>query len=220
MYRERLIEIVEIGYDRLRAKINGGRIKVDNEASLQLHLASLLKTIGEMYEYRDEVFSIELEKAIVAPDGETFGKSRTKKAKIDIWLGLENARTGERGSCAIELKFLKKGNQGEPNNRYKLFADIQNLEQYGGVSDVGFFIFATDHPHYVNQPTYSDDTKDFDLRDGKTYTAGTVLTYRTPGAAAPFDKPITLANSYEFHWDELDGGLHFMKLQVDPVRAG
>ena len=38
MYRDRLIEIVEFAYALLRDRINGERISMDNEASLQLFL--------------------------------------------------------------------------------------------------------------------------------------------------------------------------------------
>jgi len=216
MYRDRLTEIVEFAYARLREKINGGRICVENEASLQLHLSSLLKTIGELYESsKNEVFSIELEKP-VALSGGCFGKSGTRKAKIDVWISFENLETKTKHSCAIELKYFKLANHREPNNRYDVFSDIQNLEAYGNFADLGFLIIATDHPHYVNQENYSQDTAEFDFRHGKSYRAEAVLTYKTE---KPYGDPISLGNSYSFAWDEFSGGVHFLKLSVIP-RAG
>ena len=213
MYRDRLTEIVEFAYARLREKINGGRICVENEASLQLQLSSLLKTTGELYERnKNEVFSIELEKPILLSDA-VFEKSGTSKAKIDIWLSFEDLETKTKHSCAIELKFFKHANHREPNNRYDVFSDIQNLEAYGDAADLGFLIVATDHHHYVNQDSYSSDTADFDFRQGRSYSAGTVLTYRT---AKPHGEPIALRNSYSFAWDECAGGIHFLKLPVVP----
>lgn len=213
MYRDRLIEIVEFAYARLREKINGGRICVENEASLQLHLSSLLKSIGELYERsKNEVFSIELEKPVLLP-GACFNKSGTCKAKIDIWLSFENSETKTKHSCAIELKYFKFANHREPNNRYDVFSDIQNLEAYGEFADLGFLIVATDHHHYVNQDSYSRDTADFDFRHGKSYNAGTALNYNT---AKPYGHPIVLGNSYSFNWDEFSGGIHFLKLPVLP----
>lgn len=213
MYRDRLIEIVEFAYARLREKINGGRICVENEASLQLHLSSLLKSIGELYESsKNEVFSIELEKPVLLSDG-CFEKSGSRKAKIDIWISFENLETKKKHSCAIELKYFKHANHREPNNRYDVFSDIQNLEAYGEFADVGFLIVATDHHHYVNQDNYSQDTADFDFRHGRSYSAGTVLTYKTQ---KPYGDPISLSNSYSFAWDEFSGGVHFLKLPVVP----
>lgn len=214
MYRDRLIEIVEFSYARLREKINGGRICVKNEASLQLQLSSLLKSVGELYESKkNEVFSIELEKPVLLSSG-VFGKSSTGKAKIDIYISIEDIKTKERHSCAIELKFFKHINHREPNNRYDVFSDIKNLEAYGDFSDFGFLIIATDHDHYVNQDSYSQETADFDFRHGSHYKCGRVLTYKT---AKPYGEPIMLGNSYSFAWDECTNGIHFMKLFVPPT---
>ena len=216
MYRDRLNEIVEFAYARLREKIIGGRICVENEASLQLQFSSILKTTGELYERnKNEVFTIELEKPVQLFD-EVFGKSGTNKAKIDIWLSFEELETKIKHSCAIELKFFKHANHREPNNRYDVFSDIKNLEAYRDIADLGFLIVATDHHHYVNQDSYSPQTSDFDFRQGRIYSAGTVLTY---GTKKPYGKPIILKNSYSFNWDESAKGIHFLKLPVSPCRG-
>lgn len=215
MYRDRLINIVEFAYARLREKINGGRICIENEASLQLHLSSILKSTGELYERsKNEVFSIELEKPVLLSNGR-FEKSGTSKAKIDIWISFEDLETKTKHSCAIELKFFKHVNHREPKNRYDVFSDIQNLEAYSDFADLGFLIVATDHHHYVNQDSYSPDTADFDFRHGRNYIAGTMLTYNT---AKPHGEPIALINSYSFNWDECAGGIHFLKQSVLPSR--
>jgi hypothetical protein len=213
MYRDRLIEIVEFAYTRLREKISGGRICVENEASLQLQLSALLESTGKLYERnKNEVFSIELEKPVLLSGG-LFEKSGTNKAKIDVWISFEDLETKAKHSCAIELKFFKYANHREPNNRYDVFSDIQNLEAYGDFADLGFLIVATDHHHYVNQDSYSQDTADFDFRHGSRYDAGKALTYKT---AKPHGEPIALGNSYSFSWDECAGGIHFLKLPVLP----
>jgi len=186
---------------------------VENEASLQLQLSALLKTTGELYERnKNEVFAIELEKPVLLSGG-LFEKSGTSKAKIDVWISFEDIETKVKHSCAIELKFFKYANHREPNNRYDVFSDIQNLEAYGDFADLCFLIVATDHHHYVNQDSYSQDTADFDFRHGSHYDAGTVLTYKT---AKPHGEPIALGYAYSFAWDECTGGIHFLKLPVLP----
>ena len=213
MSQERLTRVFNLAYECLRRKINGGRISVENEASLQLQFAAILKAVGELLEvHRDEFFSIELEKP-ASLSGATFGKSHTARAKIDIYYSYTTISNGEVHSCAIEIKYFKKKNQREPNNRYDVFADIHNLENYGGVADCCFLVVATDHNHYVSQAAYSADTCDFDFREGKTYKAGTAATYRTQ---VPYGVPIELAGSYSFTWDATAGGLHFMQLAVQP----
>ena len=58
MYQERLKEIVDLSFKSLYEKINGGLIVVENEASLQLQISSILKTLGELFIYRrEELFS-------------------------------------------------------------------------------------------------------------------------------------------------------------------
>ena len=212
-HETRIKQIVGIAYDRLCGKITGQRIEVSNEASLQLQFAAILKTLGELYEETpDERFNIELEKNVTLSSG-TFFKSKTVKAKIDIWFSLENVKSGEKHSCAIELKYFKKENHREPNNRYDVFKDLNNLERYGDFVDFGFLLVATDHPHYIKQQDFSLDTKDFDFREGRNYSAGTELVYRTPN---PYGPPITLKGSYEFSWRAVEMGLSFLFISVDP----
>jgi hypothetical protein len=65
MSQERLTRAFNLAYECLRGKINGGRIHAENEASLQLQFAAILKSVGELLEVnRDEFFSIELEKPV------------------------------------------------------------------------------------------------------------------------------------------------------------
>jgi len=213
--KERISQIVEIAYERLCGKVTGKRIKVANEASLQLQFASILKTLGELYEETpDQRFNIELEKNVTL-SGSAFAKSGTAKAKIDIWLSLEDKDTGggERHACAIELKYFKEENRREPNNRYDVFKDLHNLEQYGGIADTGYLLVATDHQHYINKEEYSDDTKDFDFRDGSNYRAGTELVYRTDNPHGP---PIRLRNNYSFCWCSVESDLSFLFVPVMP----
>ncbi|MCE2573784.1 hypothetical protein [Motilimonas eburnea] len=212
MYQTRLKEIVDLSFKSLYEKINGGLIVVESEASLQLQLSSIIKTIGDLFVYqRDEIFSIELEKPVRLSSG-SFKKSKSSKAKINIFLSIENISSDECHSCAIELKFFKKSNHREPNNRYDVFKDISNLENYGEFTDYGILLVATDHEHYISQEKYSKDTADFDFRAGAKYESGTQLSYRT---ATPYGEPITLNGSYDFKWHEATKGVSFMFLEVD-----
>ena len=170
MYKDRLKKIIDLAFESLYEKINGGLIIVENEASLQLHLSSIIKTLGELFIYKkDELFLIELEKPVTLSNG-FFDKSQSSKARIDIFISIENIIEAKKYSCAIELKFFKKANHREPNNRYDVFKDIQNLENYGEFSDFGILLVATDHNHYISQEKYSKDTSDFDFRsENKKY---------------------------------------------------
>lgn len=212
----RMRDIVGFSYARLRDKLNGDAIRVDNEASLQLQFAAILKSVGEIHLCRQgESFRVELEKPVFTRVPAGFGKSGSARAKVDIWLAIY-----ESGhvvcSCAIEMKFFKRVNHREPNNRYDVFADISNLERYAGVANIGYIMVATDHDHYVSQSSYSMDTADFDFRHGSRYARGRLLSYRTE---KPYGADIRLSRDYAFSWDEFRDGTHCMLLAVDPVVA-
>jgi hypothetical protein len=211
LYKKRLNTIIDLSFNCLYKKINGGLIIIENEASLQLQLSSIMKTFGEQFIFRkDELFSIELEKPVILSNGK-FSKSDSPKARIDIFISIEDIKTNKQTSCSIELKFFKKSNHREPNNRYDVFKDIQNLENYGEFSDFGYLIVATDHKHYISHNKYSNDTADFDFRNNSKYKAGTILKYKT---TKPYGEPIILRNNYHFIWKTKVKGISFLLLKV------
>ena len=202
-------EIVETSYRLLINKLAHGGLSANNEAAFQLELGFILKTIGQLYEFRlVDKFQLEFETYIDL--SETSIKSNTTRARVDILLKYRDNETST--AAAIELKFFKKANHREPNNRYDAFKDISNLELYKnqGSIDLCYFIVSTDHLHYVNQESYSSDTADFDIRNGRDYIAGTVLEYRTEN---PYGPNITLKQNYSFNWQTI-GSWHYLKLKV------
>ncbi|NOQ32372.1 MAG: hypothetical protein GQ570_14780 [Helicobacteraceae bacterium] len=215
MYKDRLNSIIDLSFNCLYEKINGGLITIENEASLQLHLSLIMKSFGEQFIFRkNELFSIELEKPVVLSEG-TFSKSNSLKARIDIFISIENIKTNEKTNCAIELKFFKESNHREPNNRYDVFKDIQNLENYGEFSNFGYLIVATDHEHYISHNKYSKNTADFDFRNDSKYKAHTKLEY---GTTKPHGEPITLNYNYDFSWKTPVNGISFLLLEVNSTK--
>lgn len=208
-FKNRLIEIIKTSFRLLEMKIANGGIISKNEASFQLELGYILKVVGQLYEFQpNEKFHLELENYIDLKT--TSIKSKSKKARVDIYLEFGNEN--QKIKSAIELKFLKKQNHREPNNRYDIFKDISNLEAYkeNGI-DLCYFYISTDHSHYVNQEKYSIDTADFDFRDGAKYKKGKILSYNTK---KPYGDPIELKGNYEFKWTEPSDNIYFMKLEI------
>lgn len=204
MSTERLRKLVQGAVPALFAQIHGGRVRCESEATLQLHLGRVLSTMGDLaLVHPRETFSIELEKPLVG----------ARRGRIDIWFSLTTYDDRE-WRCAVELKFFKRANQREPNNRYDVFKDISRLEGCKDVADLGFMLVATDHPHYIEQPSYSADTQDFDFRHGSGYLAGRAMEYRT---TSPYGEPITLLQSYDFLWSDGPLPLRYMLLEVTPV---
>ena len=205
MTADRMKHIVLNAIETTFAKIEGGRICCESEATIQLHLAQLLQTFGDVeLVAKGEAFSLELEKQVWL-DG--------KKAEIDILCCLHEAG-GEEFRCAIELKFFKKSNQREPNNRADVFKDLRRLENYGSNAQLGFMLVATDHPHYFSQGVYSSATMDFNFTHGSNYVGGTKLTYRTD---KPHCDPITLQADYDFRWRGEGRRIRHLIVEVIPT---
>ena len=204
----KLEEIIETAYMLLTNKLALGNTIAKNESALRLEFGSILKSIGHLYEFKStDKLQLEFERAIAL--NEKSLKSNRDKARVDLLLKFQDEK--HTTTAAIELKYFKKENNREPNNRYDVFRDLFNLELYkkNGV-DLCYFILATDHAHYYNKENYSPDTADFDFRNGKNYQAGTVLNYKT---AKPYGPSIALSQDYVFSWDEMED-LYFLKVGV------
>ena len=195
--KENLLNIVKIGCNSLVNKVSGGSIDFHNEASMQLQLGTILNALGGVYEYKPrDKFHVELESYADLP--EVSVKSGTNTALIDVSMCLGDNHNF--ATAAIELKFFKKKNHREPNNRYDVFADLKNLETYKKHGyDICAFLLLTDHEHYCRHKGYSPDTSDFDFRDGKTYQKGSSLNYKT---TKPYGEPIALQTDLDFRWQE------------------
>lgn len=201
-------EIVETAYRLLINKLANGGIQAKNESSFQLELGYILKTLGQLYEFRVvDKFHLEFETYIQLSEQSI--KSKSDKARIDLLINYKDDNSTTKAT--IELKFFKKENHREPNNRYDVFKDLSNLEQYknNGI-DLCYFILSTDHSHYVTQESFSTDTGDFDFRDGREYKSGTVLQYRT---VKPYGPDLKLNRDYKFKWDMVND-LYFLKIKM------
>lgn len=201
-------EIIETGYKLLTHKLAYGGLTARNENAFQLEFGHILKTLGQLYEFRlVDKFHLEFE-TYVSLNGTSI-KSKSERARVDLLIKYQDNHSETK--AAIELKYFKKENHREPNNRYDVFKDISNLEMYKEHDiDLCYFILATDHAHYCFQESYSTDTADFDFRHDRQYKAGKVLQYKT---AKPFGPDVTLKHDYTFKWDKIND-LNFLKLKV------
>lgn len=185
-------EIIEKAYAQLKTKIGACGICEQSKKTLQAELESILIDLGNRFEFRPEdKFPLIL---------------RYSKHRVDILIHYNSI------TAAIKVKIFKEENHREPNNRYDVFNDLSNLENYkeSGMS-LCYFMLVTDHTHYVGPgKKYSLNTGDFDFRDGVKYVANTRLVYRTD---VPYGPPICLKQSYIFKWDKINQ-LNFLKVKV------
>lgn len=201
-------EIINTAFRLFCNKFGQGGISANNESSFQFEIGSIIRTLGQLYEFKKtDNFHLGFEEYIHLD--EKTQKSKSNRARVDLLITYQFNNTVTR--AAIELKFFKKVNHREPNNRYDVFQDISNLEMYkrNGI-DLCYFILVTDHEHYVIKPSYSPDTLDFDFKHGSVYTAGKVLSYRTK---KPHGPDLTLTQNHTFLWGKVKN-MYFLKLKV------
>ncbi|MBN9299246.1 MAG: hypothetical protein J0I41_19750 [Filimonas sp.] len=203
-----LEEIIDNAYKLLTHKLAYGGLVARNENAFQLELGHILKTLGQLYEFSiEDKFHLEFETYI--PLNSNSLKSKSDRARVDLLLQYRHKNVTTK--AAIELKFFKKENAREPNNRYDVFRDLAQLELYRRHNiDLCYFILSTDHAHYAEKEDYSPDTADFDFRHNSIYAAGTPLRYKT---LKPFGPDIKLSNNYHFKWDKIRD-LFFLKVKV------
>ena len=164
---ERIEFIVNTSYCILCNKIANGDIEIPNEASMQLHLGTIMKQLGMLFEYSPkEHFRIEME---AIEDILPTQKSSKGKARCDIKLTLSEGKK----SCKafVELKYLKKSaNAAVTDNKFFVYCDIENLERYKSKekNSLCYEIIYTDNLNY----TSNNDTQ-FCVGDGNLLTAGT-----------------------------------------------
>ena len=129
--KQRMEHIIDYAYMLFCNQVAGGGIHIDNEASMQLHLSNILLQLGRLNVFSsDEHFDIILEKKILL-DSPTC-KSKNKNARVDIWIEIKKG-VDDYYAAAIELKHLKKSKTATAavtNNRYSVYKDLENLEQY------------------------------------------------------------------------------------------
>jgi hypothetical protein len=78
-------EIIETAYRLLTKKLALGGLTARNEHSFQLEFGYILKTIGQLYEFRqEEKFHLEFETYITL--NETSVKSKSDRARVDLLL--------------------------------------------------------------------------------------------------------------------------------------
>ena len=202
-YLTRLSRIVETAYEVVCYKIAERSIDIFNEASLQLHIGSIMSSIGHLYEFSSsDIFVIDLEKRIEGFKGTA---KSNNVARCDIVLSF---KIGERvhARAFLELKFFKASNESKSaeatkDNRFGLFEDLENLEIYRslfkGESKEGaplcYEIAIAENGTYSNPKSRSS----LNIGNGKmtndSKDKNGLITYASR-------KPVQLEGNYKFCW--------------------
>ena len=125
--RSRIDEILSESWKVFKWQfINKAFVKdIENEAPFQLHFASIIRSIGNMYVLHGETFYVDLETKWESHDD----KSEGKKKYIDITCGFYKlGNSVPEYACAIELKFKRADYGALPHNLFAIYKDINPCE--------------------------------------------------------------------------------------------
>lgn len=150
---ERMAYALDQAWSICSQRIACGKVKINKEASLQLHYASILAAFGELACVEtSDFFTIELE-------------SKFGSVNIDIVCTLGDV------TAAIELKcFRKASNRAKDIDMYDSLRDISRLESYDTFT-LRRFICLTDNPYYSNA-SHTGHAGIVSIKDGSRYKKG------------------------------------------------
>lgn len=179
----RLDMLLDMSWEIFFARVVSGRIKVNREASMQLHLAAIIREMGEtLCVLPDELFHIDLE-------------TKISKANVDICCSLGEVRG------ALELKcFRKDSNRATDLDLYDALKDIERLDSYPDLH-ARRFICLTDNPYYAYGAP-GGYAASVTIRDGTCYPAGTIIypPWKGNWKNTSRDKEITIVRDLSLQW--------------------
>lgn len=189
----RLGHIIDTSWNITFERVVSGKLLINKESSLQLHLSKTLFELGNIYcIFPQEFFEIEMETNYE-------GKS------IDIVCKL-----GDK-TAAIELKcFMKASNRAKELDCYDVLKDVERLHNFNGFTIKKFFCL-TDNKYYPEW-TQRGHGKTVSLRNGIIYYANQEI---IPGWAQKWnvkrDKSIILKSDIICNWVSKNNW-HFLKI--------
>ena len=196
--------------------------EIENEAPFQLHFASVIRSIGNMYVLPGETFYVDLETKWM--------KSEDKKKYIDITCGFyEFGDKNPKYACAIELKFKRKDYGALPHNLFAIYKDIESLEdeiirpEFGGDMEKpyyseGRFYFITNNEDYCSKSAYVEKTNQDDKYQPFGLSGDKVdkhIVYH-PKKGSDEVRKVELEKDYNILWEEYkdDNGWYFLEIDI------
>lgn len=203
----RIHNIINTCWDSFSAKVGGGLIEINKEASMQLHFAYLLKNNLDLaIHHADEAIKVELETGINV-------NGRLREADIII-----SIIKGERiQKLPMELKCYKTyTSNGTPRGahdlfRYGIYEDLQLLEAYTNNQDFiqGLQLTMTDCRVFGFPNSTKGKSWGYNTANDNSIING--FNVSIPIAGNP-NASITLTKNYQFNWIEINN-FYFLKLQ-------
>jgi hypothetical protein len=194
--KERLTKAIDASWEICVQRIVSGRIKINKESSLQLHLGSIIKDFGELScVNQGENFTIELE-------------THYEGQNIDVFCTLDDIH------AAVELKcFRKSSNRAKDTDMYDVLRDITRLESYQHAI-IRRFICLTDNQYYP-KAAHTGHAASVSIKDGKIYVKGkpVVPSWLGQWKDGSRDKELMFNQDITFRWNQI-GNWFYLYMEV------
>ncbi|MBK6833808.1 MAG: hypothetical protein IPG89_05845 [Bacteroidetes bacterium] len=203
----RIHNIINTCWESFSAKVGGGLIEINKEASMQLHFAYLLKNNLDLaIHHADEAIKVELETGINV-------NGRLREADIIISI----TKDDKIQKLPIELKCYKTYTSNgslrgaQDLFRFGIYEDLQLLEAYTNNQDFiqGLQLTMTDSRVFGFPNSTKGKGWGYNTANGNSIING--FDVSIPIAGNP-DASITLTKNYQFNWVEINN-FYFLKLQ-------
>lgn len=194
---KRIERAIDESWEILMLRIASGRVRVNKEASLQLHYASILHSMGElMCNAPGEAFTVELETHVS-------GKN------LDVTCVLGDAR------AAVELKcFRRASNRAVDVDMYDVLKDIHRLFALEGFAAKRFFCL-TDNRYYPTA-AHKGYAGSVSIKQGRKYRSGQQI---VPGWSGKWkdrtrDQTLVFPGDVCLNWSRVHGTQEWFSLSV------
>jgi hypothetical protein len=203
---QRVRGIINMCWNSFSAKVGGGLIEINKEASMQLHFAYILKnSIDLAVHHLDEFVTVELETGIPI-------NGRLRECDIVIRM----KKNSEVSFLPIEMKCYKEyASSGGKREAVDLFfcgvyEDLELLENYSQNTNYieGIQLTMTDLRRIVHPNVRRGKYWAYDISDDAFIVNGINLNIPIGG----IDVNITLNGSYQFNWVQVNN-YYFLRLE-------
>lgn len=218
---DKLDKLVKVAWELLQRKIAGGLVKVNKEASLQLHYAYILQELISICQFSDaENVKVILEK--------TIGMGGKNTQEIDVVI--ETTVNNTPYQVAIEMKCYRKyassGKLRGGINEFvkEVYEDIESLEKYR-VLDTSikkvYFLAMTDYENVVSPLNQSKDKAKAKTPKYRAYDISNGFVLKGPKniniPVSSKSVSIHINGKYTFDWTVVPfsaGNFYFLILEV------
>lgn len=205
---ERLDVVIREAWKIFVSQFLNEKYKIELEAPFQLHFASVLKRVGELYCLkRGEVFFVDLESRYQIGSVNDY---------VDITCGFIEKNKEE--NVPIELKFKTKNQAAENEGAIQIYKDIYDLENLINKNKnfkFAYFFMITDDYLYVSNPKKGSLRDTFNTSNGYKIESGREYKWTKTGKKCGTFK---FKNKKVFEWKigKKNGkNFYFLKMRID-----